>query len=566
VPKTTPSTVLQGNTGGVSLLIGNYPGYLSGGANVTLSGHTGSAGATVAIHAAAGGTGAGAGIALAAGTQTATTNTVALLNSNGITFGMAGSTAITATVKTDYLTTAQPPGAYLTTARASNDAVGLATAQTAVTWTVNSAGISLNAGAYLTTAANSTHSHGNPTLALTNLTGTTASASNGFTLSLSAAAPGAGIAVAAAPQTGATGTIILSNSNNISFGMAGNLTVTASVNAAVSDHSHGFSAANGSATFRTLSFLDSNGVSWSSAPGGQLWATVATTYAASNHSHGNPTLALTNLSGTTASASNGLTLSLSAAAPGGGAGNTLHAYEPRPWATSTAYSSHPPATTYWQPVQMDENVAFRWVNVVKSISAAFPAGTSSGVAQSFRHGYTHGISLFSRKNTGASSLSLSYITHGSLVMTVSMTHTSTSMGYTVFFNTDSTGGTTSRNTTSNATANIAAYFNGARLARIPFPATTLSAGEYWIAQGHTSSAASTGGTATTVALYSNLHHVPILVMPAHLGSTNATSASLGYLWPTPAGVASVQTTNADMAMSVISANTLNYWYVNLFDF
>jgi len=83
VPKTTPSTVLQGNTGGVSLLIGNYPGYLSGGANVTLSGHTGSAGATVAIHAAAGGTGAGAGIALAAGTQTATTySTGTAMNDN----------------------------------------------------------------------------------------------------------------------------------------------------------------------------------------------------------------------------------------------------------------------------------------------------------------------------------------------------------------------------------------------------------------------------------------------------------------------------------------------------
>ena len=40
-------------------------------------------------------------------------------------------------------------------------------------------------GAYLTTAALSTHSHGDPTLALTNLTGTTASASNGMTLSLS---------------------------------------------------------------------------------------------------------------------------------------------------------------------------------------------------------------------------------------------------------------------------------------------------------------------------------------------------------------------------------------------
>jgi hypothetical protein len=39
-------------------------------------------------------------------------------------------------------------GAYLTTARASNDAVGLNTAKTNVTWTVNSSGISFDAGGY----------------------------------------------------------------------------------------------------------------------------------------------------------------------------------------------------------------------------------------------------------------------------------------------------------------------------------------------------------------------------------------------------------------------------------
>lgn len=131
----------------------------------------------------------------------------------------------------------------------------------------------------LTTAAQSDHSHGNPTLALTNLSGTTASASNGLTLSLSAAAPGAGGGFAAqgsGAYTQNTGTIQFANSNGITFGL--------STNQMTASH---------------------NGL---------------TTAAQSNHSHGNPTLALTNISGTTASASNGLTLSLSAAAPGGGGG------------------------------------------------------------------------------------------------------------------------------------------------------------------------------------------------------------------------------------------------------
>jgi hypothetical protein len=173
---------------------------------------------------------------IGAGTQTATSGTVVFANSNGLTFGMSGSSQLTA---------------------------------------------SHNG---LTTAALSNHSHGNPTLALTNLSGTTASNSAGLTLSLSAAAPGGGggIAAAAGTQTATSGTVVFANSNGLTFGMSGSSQVTASHNG-------------------------------------------LTTAALSNHSHGNPTLALTNLSGTTASNSAGLTLSLSAAAPGGGGGVALAA-------------------------------------------------------------------------------------------------------------------------------------------------------------------------------------------------------------------------------------------------
>lgn len=95
--------------------------------------------------------GGGGGAAISAGANSQNTGTVIFSNASGVSFGLNAGT-LTASVKTDYLTTAQPPGAYLTTARASNDAVGLNTAATNVTWTVNSSGISLNAGAYLTTA------------------------------------------------------------------------------------------------------------------------------------------------------------------------------------------------------------------------------------------------------------------------------------------------------------------------------------------------------------------------------------------------------------------------------
>lgn len=215
-------TLLLGNTAGISSVMGARPAYFSGGSNVTLSGISDTGAYTLRFDAAAGGTGGGGGIALAAGTQTATTNTVAFANSNGLTFGMSGSSQVTA---------------------------------------------SHNG---LTTAALSDHSHGNPSLALTNISGTTASNSAGLTLSLSAAAPGAGggIAAAAGTQTQTSGTLVFANSNGLTFGMSGSSQVTGSHNG-------------------------------------------LTTAALSDHSHGNPTLNLTNLSGTTASASNGLTLSLS---------------------------------------------------------------------------------------------------------------------------------------------------------------------------------------------------------------------------------------------------------------
>lgn len=334
-------------------------------------------GFTLSLSAGAGGAGDGVNI-LAAGTQTAnTTGTVLFNNANGITFGMSNSSVITA---------------------------------------------SHNG---LTTAAQSDHSHGNPTLALTNLTGTTASNSNGFTLSLSAGVGGAGdgynILAAGTQTAGTANTVQFLNSNGISFGMSNSSQITASytVPPAQTVQPVAYSAANGSANFSTLTFANSNGVSFSTGTQG-LYATVKTDYlttarasndaiglntaltangvsvtanssglslnfpaflttaaqssvsnvsavyagtasnggtatlsggvsfsnangvsfytsagnavvatvktdylttgALSDHSHGNPTLALTNLTGTTASASNGFTLSLSAAAPGAGGG------------------------------------------------------------------------------------------------------------------------------------------------------------------------------------------------------------------------------------------------------
>lgn len=99
-----------------------------------------------------------------------TFQTASFSNANGISFGTSAGPAITASHN------------GLTTARASNDAIGLNTDQTNVTWTVNSSGLSLNAAGYAGTGT---------TFAGANVSGSITQNSNGLNLSLSVAAGGA---------------------------------------------------------------------------------------------------------------------------------------------------------------------------------------------------------------------------------------------------------------------------------------------------------------------------------------------------------------------------------------
>lgn len=313
---------LSGNTAGSSVVSG-LDITLVGGNNVTLSADT--AGSKLVFSAAAGGAGDG-GNFIAAGTRTAgSISTVLFSNSNGVTFGLdspngsvltmdfgssslAGTgfssattagTAIVGTLNTAGLSLGVP--AYLTTARASTDAVGLATALTAgpLAWTVNSAGISLNAGsaagttsgfsgnlisgsmthntaglalslnhpAWLTTAAASDHSHGNPTLNLTNLSGTTASNSAGFTLSLSAAAPSNTITMYATSNTtqSSTGTanvnsLIFAGAGAASVGITNGSIVISAPNAGAGNITISAGTTNGG--LANVSFADSNNMSF----------------------------------------------------------------------------------------------------------------------------------------------------------------------------------------------------------------------------------------------------------------------------------------------------------------
>lgn len=265
-----------------------------------------------------------------AGTQTATSGTVAFANSNGITFGMSGSSQITASVRTDY----QSSGAYLTTAALSQDSSKYAGTNGAITGgsiTVNTSGISINLPAYLTTADLSQNSskyagtngaitngsitvntsgvsvnipvQTNQTIGVYGISNTTGQSSSstidarslsfegagGVSVGMSggsviisgaAAVVGGALAISAGTNSTSVGTVVLSNSNGISFGMniAGIVTASYSVPSIAGLISAiNVSAGTASNNLTAVTFNNSNGVSFG-LNGSVVTATVATNY------------------------------------------------------------------------------------------------------------------------------------------------------------------------------------------------------------------------------------------------------------------------------------------------
>jgi hypothetical protein len=199
---------------------------LVAGANITIS----TAGSTISIIG-----GAGGGVALGASTQTATSGTVNFVNSNGITFGMSGSSQITAShngITTQTVQT-QASGAIAGTGFFSTTTAG-----TAIVGTNNSNGLSLGVPAYLTTQSVQTQAAGN--IAGTGFTTATTAGSvvtgalgtDGLNLGIPAYLTAAGSGGAVNFSAGATSnnlqTVVFSNSNGVSFGLNGS-TITASV-------------------------------------------------------------------------------------------------------------------------------------------------------------------------------------------------------------------------------------------------------------------------------------------------------------------------------------------------
>ena len=233
-------------------------------------------------------------LALAAGTQTATSGTVVMSDSNGVSFGLSGSTRITASV--DAIKSISAGGARITNGEAvfSNSngvAFGVngqtltasysqSTApgaiaggtQTATSGTIvfsNSNGVSFGlSGSTRMTAGHDglrSISAGGQDSNVTRLVfgdgqGITFGLNNGTLTATIVAGAAAGIAaVAAGTQTQTSGTLVFSDSNGISFGLSGSTRLTAS------NRVESIAIAAGTQTWTggsTLIFANSNGLSW----------------------------------------------------------------------------------------------------------------------------------------------------------------------------------------------------------------------------------------------------------------------------------------------------------------
>lgn len=506
-------------------------GAFSNAGNVTFG--TNTAGYITATAPAGGGAGDGGNVIAAGGSTANSTGTIVFSNSNGVSFGLNGGTVTGSHngytgATTQFLTTAQPVGAYLTTARASNDAIGLNTALTAngVSVTANSSGLSLNFPAFLTTAANSTHSHGNPTLNLTNLSGTTASNSAGFTLSLSAAAGGGGAdGYNSAQFTNSTANSTMpivwagnsGGSGNVTMGLTGStVTMSAPNPAGVSASWYAVLNTTGGASSMTfapnvVSIIGQGYASVGENAGNfaiSVGAQTANLYGVGNttlSSSMNTSLALLSFAGSGGASvgmSNG---SVVISAPtGGGGGVTLSKWAWPNLQFNNQTQQFLQSTFAVWPL-MAEEISFNWIRFAKSVSLASTSfASTANTTFSFNQAETHRLVLYSR-GTGASSQSLQSVMSTSASIGYSLnvyygSATNTSQGHSMGITFPVSDGTSSFSTQYN-TSNLSTFAintgNNTRLTGMKMFdigwSTSLSNGEYWAAYNVTT-ASTTQGT------------------------------------------------------------------------
>jgi len=512
----------------------------------------------------------GGGAAISASGNSVSSGTVVFSNSNGISFGMSGST-ITATVV---------PGAA-----AGIAAIG-ASSQTATSGTIvlsNSNGLTfgMNGSTVITgshdgirsISAGTTNVLG-PNIVLSNShnvsfggNGSTITASASYSQSTSPAA------IAANGSTITNGTVVLSNSNGVSFGANGS-TVTASVAAGATATGNFGALAAGSqtATSGTVAFANSNGLTFGMSNSSQITGsyTVPSTaglISAINISAGttstNATAVVFSNSNGVSFGLNGATITASASGGGGGGGGwTLSTFEPAPFVANTgtaaiSLSSNTSAAMMLFPMQLAAPVAAELMGIVVSMSM------TTGGASSFRQSGTLRWGLYTRP-TGASSTQLNLLGSDSLSYGVTYSASSISISQVT---TTNYGPSYSYGLTNSAGLNISSGYTGLKLLNIGI-GSTLTAGQYWFGLHHRNSSSSFN-SGIRLSLYGSAYTLTGLAPMGSFSSAYSTGTNLygglgGNLYHglgsySVAGLTSLPGTISISQITQAGVNLVPYW-------
>lgn len=372
--------------------------------------------------------------AYSAANGSATFQTLTFANSNGVSFS-TGTQGVFATVATN----------YLTTARASTDAIGLNTAQSNVTWTVNSSGLSLDARGYAGTGT---------TFNGANISGSITQNSNGIALSLSAPTPGGGAAinVSAGTTSGNLQTLQFNNSNGVSFGLNGS-TITAS--AAGGGGGGGLTAVSllGNQVGNNTVGLDANSVMYFSGGDG---ITLSGT-------------------GSTLVISNALQVTLS----------STHLFPGFPFsAVNTSLSNQ---YEFFIPFNLVQPLSVSAVELLASVSC------NSSAASSGQVGHTVGFGLYTRNSTNANVIN----TIASATYTMAGSYSSNASSALSLIS--DIVNSTSYSTFTSTAAGASSIMHGPRVLKLPL-STLLTPGQYWLGLWNVSSGAGTAGNMLRISL------------------------------------------------------------------
>lgn len=407
--------------------------------------------------------------------------------------------------------------AWLTTARGSTDAIGLNTAQTNVTWTVNSSGLSLNAAGYAGTGTSAT----NASITLN---------SNGLAISVGA---GGGVTPVASASNGSFSftTLAFSNANNVTFGTSAGNIITASV-----------AAPGAAAENNWVNLLGANTAGNTTASGSTIgYSGINLTMSGTNGSVVNisapATSSLVGTNGVSIS-TNGSTISVFVKPI-----NPYYPYFPASTVSQTQGAIGVSTASMWAfPMILHQAVAF---NAIQRHWSASLATTTVAASQTI----TRQFGLYTLNSTN-----LSLISSSSYSMALSQSSISGTLSYPTATSTSGYGyGTTTWAATANAQSLVGTV--GQRIDRLQFGGDlTLAPGLYWHVEHQRQSTVGAAAGLST-ALVANVMYPWNNVAP--IGSSSGgltTNASIGVR---PFGVFTSTNSAGHSGMALLGALPLS---------